>query len=186
MKYSVTVPPEIFEAAKEAARQAGISSAEWSRLAIVAALTPKGPDPDLERARSDLARTREERDNLASDAAEVERLRVDFATCNQALKEEMNKITALEVQTDQYRDQVRTFEERSRAAELRAALIERDLETAEVKRLGIEAVQVQLEERVKELKGVISQYEGQIASLMTIQNRVLTESRKPWWAFWRV
>lgn len=186
MKYSVTVPPDTFEAAKEAARQAGISSAEWSRLAIVAALTPKGPDPDLERARSDLACTREERDNLARDAAEVERLRVDFVTCDQALTEALGKIKVLEVQTDLHLDRVQVLEDGLRTAELKAALGEKDLERAEERLRSLQEIRDGLEERITDLRAMIRSLEGQLAAVMMQQGRLLETQSRPWWAFWRI
>lgn len=184
-KYSVNVPDEVASAARDAARLAEVTPAEWTRRALVAALHPPGDNPDLVQALEDLARTRGKMDKLASDAAEAVGLRDDLTTCNQMLKEREDQVKTFEMQMCLYQDQIQILEERARSAEMKAALGERDLETAEAKLRGSEAVQAQMEERLRESRAVNSQNEGLIASLMTAQNRLLTEAGRPWWKFWK-
>jgi len=192
MKYSVNFPDSDAEALRDAAARADLSQAEYSRRALLASLNPPAPDPDLTdainnlvRTQEELSRTREEKDKLACDLAEIERFREDLITCNEMLKEREGQVKTLEMQMGLCQDQVRTLEERSRAAELKAAMSEKDREISEAKLRGIEAVQAQMEERLRESRAVNSQNEGLIASLMTAQNRILTEAGRPWWRFWK-
>lgn len=76
VKFSVNVPDTVAEAAKEAAAAEGVTPAEWTRRALLAALHPEvnaAPDEtlnatrtDLERTRADLERTQAERDQIAA------------------------------------------------------------------------------------------------------------------------
>lgn len=93
MKFSVNVPDSVSEAVKEAAAAEGITPAEWTRRALLAALHPPevtpAPNADPESTREDLDRTQAERDQMAT---EIQQIRAEIAHRDQLLAEKADEI----------------------------------------------------------------------------------------------
>lgn len=96
MKFSVNVPDEVAEAAKEAAAAEGVTPAEWTRRALLAALHPPevmaAPTEVLESTREELARTQAERDQMA---AEIHQIKAEIAHRDQVLADKADEISWL-------------------------------------------------------------------------------------------
>lgn len=107
MKFSVNVPDSVAEAAKEAATAAGVSPAEWTRRALLAALHPPevtaAPNENLESTLNDLARTQAERDQLAADVADLRR---DLEHRDQVLAERADEIRWLRGEVSKLNDKL--------------------------------------------------------------------------------
>lgn len=116
MKYSINVPDSVAEAAKARAADLGMSPAEFSRRALVAACTQTDPNEGLERTQAELGRVRAE---LAEVTAERDRLREDLATAEASAKQVRAEASAAATAREDLAAQVLELEEARHALEKR-------------------------------------------------------------------
>lgn len=154
MRLSVSLTVQQEALLKERAVAAGLSMAEWVRQAINSYC-----DADVNHH------------SAGSDSlydAEIAALTSAQVT---AITERDRAVAQVEILLERSR----TLEGEVRAAELRAALTEKDLELAEGRRQSLKEVRSQLEERIVELKAMITHLQGEYARIATETNRALPE-----------
>jgi chromosome segregation ATPase len=160
MRLSVSLTVQQEALLKERAVAAGLSMAEWVRQAI-----DSYSDADVNHRSAGS-------ESLCD--AQIAALTSAQAT---AIAERDRAVA----QVEGLLERSRTLEGEVRAAELKAALTEKDLELSDAKMQSLQEVRQGLEARVIDLRATAGMLEGQVATLMTAQNRVLSEAQKPWW-----
>lgn len=189
MKYSVNVPDDVAMAAKAAAEERGMTQATWTREAMMAALTPGGPQEDLVGLQQDLERVRGQ---LSETQKILDRTREDLDRMTEERDRTQADLTASQGIVGELGD----LRAQLRASEDRAKWIELDVERA--KEDGLKALEnanrivAEKDDRIGDLRRALALAEGQLAEAarreMVIMERIpkLTEQsgpgRRPWWS----
>ena len=183
MRLNITIDDDAATAVSERAEVEGVTRVEWIRRAVSAALctglyrigTPDVPAGVLPRVEA-----------VPVPCPDVPDRAEEIA----ALEEKIRTLEIVTAERDQlaggieaFQKKIQILEGEVRAAELKAALMAKDLEMSEGRHQSLLEVKSQLEERVVDLRATVGLMEGQIASLTTMMNRALPEvvQTRPWW-----
>ena len=162
MRLNITIDDDAAAAVSERAEVEGITRVEWIRRAVSAALctglyrigTPNVPASVLPRV-----------EVVSVPCPDVPDRAEEIA----ALQEELRTLSTVTAERDQLAGDIEAFQKKIqilegevRAAELKAALMVKDLEMSEGRHRSLLEVKGQLEERVVDLRAIVGLMEGQM------------------------